>query len=525
MVSSKWQEQVYPLFREEISLDANQIVRIFDTTLRDGEQTPGVSITPTQKLEIAIKLDELGVDVIEAGFPVVSEGEIIAIKNIVKQRLKSEICVLARTVKSDIDAAINCGVDYVHTFIATSEIHMKHKLKMSKEQVLERAVWAVQYAKDHGMRVEFSAEDATRSDRKFLLQVFKSVSDVHVDRIDIPDTVGYATPPYIESLVNDIIEITKVPISMHCHDDFGLAVANSVAGINAGATCAHVTINGLGERAGNASLEELVMALQCLYGKKHNINTQLLYEVSKFVSNTMGIIVQPNKAIIGENAFGHESGIHTHGIINNPLTYEPISPELVGRRRWLQAGKHAGAHGIRAMLGDFGIDPTDEQLHTIVEKQKDIADLGNTITTSELLSIAGEVLNSNQFEEKFKLLDFHIVTGMNMTPTAVVRLVTHGKNFIASEVGVGPVDAALKAIQKIAAEIANIRIREYRLDSITGGSDALAEVSVKVEDLEGNVISSRRSGSDVVVASVQALMDAINKTMLRKILKPKNRQF
>ncbi len=525
MVSSKWQEQVYPLFREETSLNANQIIRIFDTTLRDGEQTPGVSITPAQKLDIAIKLDELGVDVIEAGFPVVSEGEIIGIKNIVKQRLKSEICVLARTIKSDIDAAINCGVDYVHTFIATSEIHMKYKLKMSKEQVLERAVWAVQYAKDHGMKVEFSAEDATRSDRQFLLEVFKCVSDAHVDRIDIPDTVGYATPHYIESLVSDVLDNTKVPISMHCHDDFGLAVANSVAGINAGATCAHVTINGLGERAGNASLEELVMALQCLYGRKHNINTQLLYEISKFVSNTMGIIVQPNKAIIGENAFGHESGIHTHGIINNPLTYEPISPELVGRRRWLQAGKHAGAHGIRAMLGDFGIDPTEEQLHTIVEKQKDIADLGNSITTSELLSIAGQVLKSNQFEEKFKLLDFHIVTGLNMTPTAVVRLNTHGKNFIASEIGVGPVDAALKAIQKIAADVANIRIREYRLDSITGGSDALAEVSVKVEDLEGNVISSRRSGADVVVASVQSLMDAINKTMLRKILKPRNRQL
>ncbi len=480
-------------------MNANQIIRIFDTTLRDGEQTPGVSITPAQKLDIAIKLAELGVDVIEAGFPVVSEGEIIGIKNIVKQRLKSEICVLARTIKSDIDAAINCGVDYVHTFIATSEIHMKYKLKMSKEQVLERAVWAVQYAKDHGMKVEFSAEDATRSDRQFLLEVFKCVSDAHVDRIDIPDTVGYATPHYTESLVSDVLDNTKVPISMHCHDDSGLAVANSVAGINAGATCAHVTINGLGERAGNASLEELVMALQCLYGRKHNINTQLLYEISKFVSNTMGIIVQPNKAIIGENAFGHESGIHTHGIINNPLTYEPISPELVGRRRWLQAGKHAGAHGIRAMLGDFGIDPTEEQLHTIVEKQKDIADLGNSITTSELLS--------------------------NMTPTAVVRLNTHGKNFIASEIGVGPVDAALKAIQKIAADVANIRIREYRLDSITGGSDALAEVSVKVEDLEGNVISSRRSGADVVVASVQSLMDAINKTMLRKILKPRNRQL
>jgi len=506
-------------------LSDNQLVRIFDTTLRDGEQTPGVSVTSNQKLNIAIKLDELGVDVIEAGFPVVSEGEIAAIKAIVKQDLKSEVCVLARTTKSDLDAALNCGVDYVHTFIATSEIHMKYKLKMSKDQVLERAVWAVQYAKDHGMKVEFSAEDATRSERAFLLTVFSAVSDVHADRIDIPDTVGYATPSYIESLVTDVRNSTKVPISMHCHDDFGLAVANSLAGINAGASCAHVTINGLGERAGNASLEELVMALQCLYGRKHNINTKLLYEISKFVSNTMGIIVQPNKAIIGENAFGHESGIHTHGIINNPLTYEPISPDVVGRQRWLQAGKHAGAHGIRAMLAEFGLDPSEEQLHTIVEKQKDLADLGNSITTSELLSIAGEVLNSNQFEEKFKLHDFHIVTGMNMIPTAVVRLDTHGKNFIASEIGVGPVDAALKAIQKIAAEVANIRIREYRLESITGGSDALAEVSVKVEDLQGNVISSRRSGEDVVVASVQALMDAINKTMLRKVLKPQNRQL
>jgi 2-isopropylmalate synthase len=331
-------------------LAVESLVRIFDTTLRDGEQTPGVSITPTQKLDIAIKLDELGVDVIEAGFPVVSEGEIVGIKNIMRQNLRSDVCVLARTVKSDLDVAIDCGVNYVHTFIATSEIHMAYKLKMSKEQVLEKAVWAVQYAKDHGMRVEFSAEDATRSDRQFLLKVLKAVSDAHVDRIDIPDTVGYATPTYIQTLVKDVIAEANVPVSVHCHDDFGLAVANSISGILAGASCAHVTINGLGERAGNASLEELVMALQCLYGKQHNIKTKLLFEVSKYVSNAMGVIVQPNKAIIGENAFGHESGIHTHGIISNPMTYEPISPELVGRRRWLQAGKHAGAHGIRAML-------------------------------------------------------------------------------------------------------------------------------------------------------------------------------
>src|SRR5688572_33276797 len=299
--------------------------------------------------------------------------------------------------------------------------HMQYKLKMSREQVMEKALWAVEYAKSHGLKVEFSAEDATRSDRKFLIDVFKAVTDSGADRIDIPDTVGYSTPEYISSLVQELRSKMNTPISVHCHNDFGLAVANSIAAINSGAACAHVTINGLGERAGNASLEEFVMALQCLYSKKHNIKVNLLYEISKFVSNTMGIIVQPNKAIIGENAFGHESGIHTHGVINNPLTYEPIAPELVGRKRWMQAGKHAGAHGIRAMLEDFGIKPTDEQLKEIVEKQKNIAEKGRPITTADLLSISGEVMGNTQFEEKFKLYDFHILTGMNLIPTAVVR--------------------------------------------------------------------------------------------------------
>jgi 2-isopropylmalate synthase len=499
-------------------------VRIFDTTLRDGEQTPGVSVTPQQKIQIAIKLDELGVDVIEAGFPIVSHGEMTAIKTISQYGLKSEICALARAVQADIDAVINCDVNYVHTFIATSDIHMQHKLRMSREQVFEKAIWSVDYAKKHGMKVEFSAEDATRSDREFLRLVFKAVADAGADRLDIPDTVGYATPQYIAQIVTDVKAETnnKIPISMHCHDDFGLAVANTISGIDAGASCAHVTINGLGERAGNASLEELVMALQCLYSKKHNIKTELLYETSKYISNTMGIVVQPNKAIIGENAFGHESGIHTHGIISNPLTYEPISPEIVGRRRWLQAGKHAGAHGIKAMLEDFGIRPSDKQLQEIVEKQKSVADKGKSITTAELLSITSDVMHNNKFEEKFKLYDFHIITGMNTIPTAVVRLNTDGKDFIASEIGVGPVDAALKAIQKIAVEMASIKIREYRLDSITGGSDALAEVSVKVEDKTGNIVSARKAGEDVVVASVQAMVDAINKVMLRKVVYSEN---
>lgn len=502
-------------------VDTGTRVRIFDTTLRDGEQSPGVSITPEQKLQIAIKLDRLGVDAIEAGFPIVSHGEVQAIRNIKKSGLNAEICGLARTLSSDIDLVINCDLSYVHTFIATSDIHMQYKLKMAPEEVIQKAVNAVEYAKSHGLQVEFSAEDATRSDLTFLTKVFRAVGEAGADRIDIPDTVGYATPEFISNLVGMIKEQISVPISLHCHNDFGLAVANSIAGINAGATCAHVTVNGLGERAGNASLEEFVMALQCLYKKEHNINTKLLYETSKSVSNIMGIAVQANKAIIGENAFGHESGIHTHGILNNPLTYEPIDPEMVGRKRWLQAGKHAGAHGIRAMLEDFGIECTDEQLHKIVEKQKNLADKGKSISTAELLSIAGEVLQNSKFDEKFKLYDFHIVTGMNLIPTAVIRLNTDGKDLIASEIGVGPVDAALKAIQKIAGEIANVKIREYKLDSITGGSDALAEVSVKVEDKNGNVVSARKAGEDVVVASVQAMMDAINKVMLRKVLFPK----
>ena len=499
-------------------INTGEKVRIFDTTLRDGEQTPGVSITPEQKVQIAIKLDKLGIDTIEAGFPIVSNGEMQAIKRINKEGLNAEICGLARTINSDIDSALKCDLKYIHTFIATSDIHLKYKLKMTRDQVLEKAVSAVEYAKKHGMHVEFSAEDATRSDRFFLYNVFKAVANAGADRVDVPDTVGYATPQYITELVKEVKKSISIPISMHCHDDFGLAVANSIAGINAGASCAHVTINGLGERAGNASLEEFVMSLQCLYGKEHNIKTDLLYETSKFVSNTMGIIVQPNKAIIGENAFGHESGIHTHGILNNPLTYEPISPELVGRKRWLQAGKHAGAHGIRAMLEEFGISATDEQLKDIVDRQKNLADKGKSITTADLLSIAGDVIHNKKFEEKFKLHDFHIVTGINIIPTAVVRLSTDGKDFITSETGVGPVDAALRAIQKITGEVANIKIREYRLDSITGGSDSLAEVSIKVEDKNGNVVSARKSGEDVVVVSVQAMMDAINKTMLRKVL-------
>ena len=500
-------------------------IRIFDTTLRDGEQTPGVALTPEQKLGIAQKLDALGVDAIEAGFPIISDGEMQGIRLITSANLNAEICGLARTEKKDIDAAVSAGLKYIHTFIATSDIHLKYKLKMTKDQALAKAIEAVEYGKSLGLQVEFSAEDATRTEREFLKKVFKEVANAGADRIDIPDTVGYSTPGYIAEITKDAIETSHLPISVHCHNDFGLAVANTISSIQAGTQCAHVTINGIGERAGNASLEELVMALQCLqFDKKYetNINTKLLYETSRYVSSVVGIHVQPNKAIVGENAFGHESGIHTHGVLNNPLTYEPISPELVGRTRWFQVGKHAGAHGVSAMLEEYGIHPTREQTQEILEKVKKLGDQGKHVTDVELLSITGDVMQTQGLKRLVHLTGFSVSTGIGNLPYAFVKLNIEGKDFIGTDYGVGPVDASINAIQKITGEIAKVRIKDYKLDSIAGGSDALCEVTIKVEDVYGNLASAKSIGEDIVITSVQAMIDGINRIMLKKILKQKN---
>ncbi|MBE43702.1 MAG: 2-isopropylmalate synthase [Thaumarchaeota archaeon] len=497
---------------------SEEYVKIYDTTLRDGEQTPGVTLTPSNKTKIAIKLDKLGVDVIEVGFPIISQGEMEATKQIVKQNLSCEISGLARTEKKDIDAVINCDLKYVHTFIATSDIHLKYKLKKTRDEVLQKAIEAVEYAKSHGLMCEFSAEDSTRTDREFLKQVYKQVVDAGTDRIDVPDTVGYSNPKYIDTLIRDLRTVVNVPISIHCHDDFGLAVANSLTAIEAGASCAHVTINGLGERAGNTSLEEFVMASHCLYGKKTQIKTKLLYEISKIVSNLTGVVVQPNKAIIGENAFGHESGIHTHGVISNPLTYEPINPEMVGRKRWLEAGKHAGLHGISAMLEEYGLIPSQEQLKEIVAKVKDLGDKGKHITDADLLAIASQIMRQEGLEQRIKLNDFVVTTGMNVVPTASVRLIIEGKEFTTADTGLGPVDAALKAIQKITDKLANITLREFKLESITGGSNALAEVSIKVEDKDGHIASTSAAGEDIVVTSLQAMINGLNRIMHKQAM-------
>ncbi|MEM3012343.1 MAG: 2-isopropylmalate synthase [Candidatus Hadarchaeales archaeon] len=492
-------------------------VRIFDTTLRDGEQTPGVSLTPEQKVRIARQLDKLGVDCVEAGFPVVSEGEYQAVKAIAQAGLKSEVCALARCSKEDVDLAVECGVKSIHLFIATSDIHLKYKLKMTRKEVLKRAVEHVRYAKRKGVLVEFSAEDATRTELEFLKEVYREVTRAGVDRINVPDTVGVITPRAMYQLISSLKQEIKVPISVHCHDDFGLAVSNSLAAVEAGAEQVHVTVNGLGERAGNASLEEVVMSLRALYGIKPKIKTRLLVETSELVERLTGVPVPPNKAIVGDNAFSHESGIHTHGVLRFPGTYEPLSPELVGHHRRLVLGKHAGSKSVERELREMGLRPTKEQLKEITKQLKSLADKGKRITDADIRAIAEHVVGRLPAEKRVvEIKEIIVNTGNTITPTASVRLLVKGEERVGSSIGVGPVDAAINAIRNSLSEVHELKLKEYHLDAITGGSDALAEVTVKLEDGKGNLYVSKGVKDDVVLASVEAMINGINKYFLKK---------
>jgi 2-isopropylmalate synthase len=337
-----------------------------------------------------------------------------------------------------------------------------------------------------------------------------------MDSLNVPDTVGIMIPKTTAKLIEELKTIVTVPISIHCHDDFGLAVANSLAAVEAGAEQVHVAVNGLGERAGNASLEEVVMALHMIYKYKTGVNTRLLYSTSRLVASLTGINVQANKAIVGENAFAHESGIHTRGVTEKPLTFEPINPELVGRTRKLVAGKLAGTRGIKAELQEIDIHPTEEQLKEIVKRVKDLGDKGKMVTDADLIALTSAVMGEVIGEEKIiDLCDMAVVTGIKVIPTASVRLTLNGKEYIAAETGVGPVDAVLKAIQKLTSSIENIRLSEYRLAAITGGSNAVAEVIIKVEDEKGNIVSARAAREDIVMASVEAMINGINKLLIK----------
>ena len=488
-------------------------IRIFDTTLRDGEQTPGISLTPEKKLKIARQLDVLGVDSIEAGFAAASEGEMEAIRLIAKEGLKAEVYSFARGVKRDIDAVIESGADAVFLVVPTSDMHLEYKLRKSKEEILSLVNMCTQYAKDHGLKVEFGAEDATRSDMEFLKRVISEAVSAGADIVSPCDTVGILTPERTYEFFSELRkEFPEVLFSVHCHDDFGMAVANSIAALRAGANEVHTTVNGLGERAGNAALEEIVVALKLLYNVETSIKSELLYETSILVSRVTGMSVQPNKAVVGENAFVHESGIHTHAILSKPLTYEPIPPEIVGRTRRLAAGKHAGSRGLKAALREMGLHPTEDQLKEIFLRVKAIGDKGKRVTDADLLAIAESVMGLPKFRA-IKLEELTVVTGDHVTPTASVRLNMNGKVLTEAATGVGPVDAAINAVRKAVLAVEPIRLEEYHVNAITGGTNAVVEVTVRLRKGD-RVATAMGVHEDIVMASVEAMLSGMNVLMV-----------
>jgi D-citramalate synthase len=499
-VTLKWGIALFNRFPSQI--------RIFDTTLRDGEQTPGISLRPENKLRIAQRLDELGVNVIEAGFAAVSEGEMEAVSLIAKQGFKAEICSAARGTIGDIDAVIKSGAASIHLIIPTSDLHIECKLKKTRDQMLKITEECVKHAKNHGLIVELSAEDATRSDINFLKKVYTTGISAGADRIVACDTVGVLTPERSYEFFSDLRDTFQVPISVHCHNDFGMAVANSLAALRAGANQVHATINGLGERAGNASLEEIVVSLKTLYHLDVDIKTQLLYSTSQLVSRLTGVYVQPNKAIVGENAFTHESGIHTQGLLANPLCYEPIAPELVGGTRRISPGKHSGTHGIKATLEKMGMNPTEEQVKEIFLRVKTLGDKGKTVMDADLLAIAESVMGLTN-TRPIQLIELTVVSGNKVTPTASVKLSLNEKEVCGAAFGVGPVDAAINAVKTAILEAEPIQLEQYHVKSITGGTDAMVEVEVRMR--KGNRTATAMGiREDIVMASIEAVINSIN---------------
>jgi methanogen homocitrate synthase len=366
-------------FNQSVDLKFPEKITVYDTTLRDGEQTPGVCLRTPEKLKIARKLDELGLEQIEAGFPVVSNEEKRSVKSIVAEHLDAQILVLSRTKKEDIDIAIDCGVDGIITFLGTSDIHLKHKLKKSKDEALNICMNSIEHAKDHGLFVAFSAEDATRTDLDFLKKIYNRAEKYGADRLHIADTVGAISPQGMSYLVRELKKDINTEIALHCHNDFGMALSNCISGLLAGASAVSTTVNGIGERAGNTSLEEFVMSMLIIYGVDLGYNIKVFYELSQLVEKLTNMRVPENKPIVGKNVFRHESGIHVDAVIEEPLTYEPFLPELIGHHRRIVLGKHSGCRAVKAKLDECGIDVTRDELCEIVERVKEKREEGKYI--------------------------------------------------------------------------------------------------------------------------------------------------
>lgn len=488
-------------------------IKVFDTTLRDGEQTPGVSLRLDDKLEIAHALADLGVDIIEAGFPVSSELEFKSVKEIAK-KVDTTICGLSRAIKSDIDKCIEADVDLVHTFISTSPQHLRYQMSKNHEEVLDMAVNSVQYIKDHGFICMFSPMDASRSDFDYLKKVCIGVQKAGADIINIPDTVGIMYPSKMKELISKLRKMIKVDLDVHCHNDFGMAVANTLAAVEAGADEVQVTINGLGERAGNADLEQVVMGCKMIHGVKTNITTEKIYKVSKLVQRLTGIRVMPNFPIVGDNAFAHESGIHVDGVLKKPITFESIKPEMVGAQRRLVLGKLIGAHGVEAKLKEFKIDVNKDQLLEITKKVKELGAKGKRVVEEDLVAIAEDVIGKVSKEKRLvEIRDMKLKSKLEKRPVATVKLDVRGMIKEATADGVGPVDATMNAIKKAIGD-KKLILEEYHLDAITGGSDALACVTIRVSNGKNETIA-RGVHEDVVMASAIAFINALNRILTK----------
>jgi len=495
---------------------------VFDTTLRDGEQSPGASMTREEKVRIAKVLERMRVDVIEAGFPAASPGDFESVKAVAEVVKDSTVCGLARAVENDIlkaaDAIKPAESGRIHTFIATSPIHMEHKLRMTPDQVLERAIWAVKMARNFTDDVEFSAEDAVRSDMDFLVRVFEAAIDAGAKTINVPDTVGYSIPhawgERIKELIERVPNSDKVIWSTHCHNDLGLAVANSLSAVINGVRQVECTINGLGERAGNASLEEIVMAVrtrQDIFTCDSNIDATHIVPASRLVSNITGFAVQPNKAVVGANAFAHESGIHQDGVIKMRETYEIMRAEDVGwTANRMVLGKHSGRNAFKTRLAELGIEfESEEELNAAFARFKDLADKKHEIFDEDLQALVTEQ-DVESTNEHFRLVSLKVCSQTGETPVAELAMAVNGSESIAESEGGGPVDAAFRAIEKVANSGAGLEL--YSVNNITSGTDSQGEVTVRLEK-GGRIVNGHGADTDIVIASAKAYINAINKLM------------
>ncbi|HLS67522.1 MAG TPA: 2-isopropylmalate synthase [Pseudogracilibacillus sp.] len=501
-------------------------VKIFDTTLRDGEQSPGVNLNKLEKVEIAKQLSRFGVDRIEAGFPASSQGDLEAVKMIAETIQGTQVAGLARSVKPDIDAAWEAlqGAEapYLHVFLATSPIHMEHKLKMNEDEVIEQSVEAVKYGRSKFPIVQWSAEDASRSELDFLVRIIEKVIDAGATVINLPDTVGFATPEdygHIFKYVSENVpNIDKAILSCHCHNDLGLAVANSIAAVENGARQIEGTINGIGERAGNVSLEELAAAFHVRkdrYSVETNLVLNEIKRTSDLVSNLTGMQIQPNKAVVGKNAFAHESGIHQDGVLKNPLTYEIITPETIGlTSNVLFLGKHSGRHAFGDKVKELGFNLEKDKLQKAFEEFKKLTDKKKEITDEDLFTILTEIQTDSSAVNKYQLTSFQIQYGTTNIPTATVELLTPEGNSVQTAcTGSGSVEAIYAALDELISE--ELELVDYQISSVGRGKDALAQSNIQLL-VNGEQLNGRGSAQDVIEASANAFLNAVNRYLIQK---------